>query len=318
MNQWKSAYAVETKARTLADAFKDADVVLRPVGQGRVHPGHDQVDGAEADHLRHGQSRPRDHRRGGRRDPRRRHHGDRALRLSEPGQQRARLPLHLPRRARRARDHHQHGNEDRGGARAGRARARGRARRGRRRLRRAAEIRPRLHHPGAVRPAADLLRAAGGGQGRHGHRRGAQADRRHGRLPRARCARASIRSRACCSGCTSGCAGGRSAWSSPRARRSRSSAPPRASCSRGSAPRCWSAARTACAPAAAQLGVELGGGIEIINAALSQRNAAYAAYLYERLQRRGYLLRDVPAPGQPGPQPLRRPAWWRSATPTPW
>ena len=43
---------------------------------------------------------------------------------------------------------------------------------------------------------------------------------------------------------------------------------------------------------AAQLGVELGGNIEIINAALSQRNATYAAYLYERLQRRGYLLRD--------------------------
>ena len=40
------------------------------------------------------------------------------------------------------------------------------------------------------------------------------------------------------------------------------------------------------------LGVELGGGIEIINAALSSRNAAYAAYLYERLQRRGFLQRD--------------------------
>ncbi len=40
------------------------------------------------------------------------------------------------------------------------------------------------------------------------------------------------------------------------------------------------------------LGVELGGGIEIINAALSQRNTAYANYLYERLQRRGYLQRD--------------------------
>ncbi len=40
------------------------------------------------------------------------------------------------------------------------------------------------------------------------------------------------------------------------------------------------------------LGVELGGGIEIINAALSKRNGAYAAYLYERLQRRGYLQRD--------------------------
>jgi malate dehydrogenase (oxaloacetate-decarboxylating)(NADP+) len=43
---------------------------------------------------------------------------------------------------------------------------------------------------------------------------------------------------------------------------------------------------------ARSLGIELGGGIEIINAALSQRNAAYAGYLYERLQRRGYLLRD--------------------------
>jgi malate dehydrogenase (oxaloacetate-decarboxylating)(NADP+) len=43
---------------------------------------------------------------------------------------------------------------------------------------------------------------------------------------------------------------------------------------------------------ARQLGIELEGGIEIVNAALSQRNAAYAAYLYERLQRRGYLQRD--------------------------
>jgi malate dehydrogenase (oxaloacetate-decarboxylating)(NADP+) len=43
---------------------------------------------------------------------------------------------------------------------------------------------------------------------------------------------------------------------------------------------------------AAGLGVELGGGIEIINAALSQRNAIYANYLYERLQRKGFLQRD--------------------------
>jgi malate dehydrogenase (oxaloacetate-decarboxylating)(NADP+) len=40
------------------------------------------------------------------------------------------------------------------------------------------------------------------------------------------------------------------------------------------------------------LGVELGEGIEVINARLSQRNANYAGYLYERLQRRGYLFRD--------------------------
>jgi malate dehydrogenase (oxaloacetate-decarboxylating)(NADP+) len=40
------------------------------------------------------------------------------------------------------------------------------------------------------------------------------------------------------------------------------------------------------------LGIELGGAITVINAALSQRNDAYANYLYERLQRKGYLLRD--------------------------
>src|SRR5687767_2163150 len=43
---------------------------------------------------------------------------------------------------------------------------------------------------------------------------------------------------------------------------------------------------------AEELGVELGGGIEIFNAALSKRNAIFAAYLYERLQRKGYLVRD--------------------------
>src|SRR5665213_1769623 len=44
--------------------------------------------------------------------------------------------------------------------------------------------------------------------------------------------------------------------------------------------------------AAREAGIELGEGIEIINAAMSTRNAAYLNYLYERLQRRGYLLRD--------------------------
>jgi malate dehydrogenase (oxaloacetate-decarboxylating)(NADP+) len=41
-----------------------------------------------------------------------------------------------------------------------------------------------------------------------------------------------------------------------------------------------------------QTGIELGDGVEIINARLSNRNATYAAYLYERLQRRGFLQRD--------------------------
>ncbi len=39
-------------------------------------------------------------------------------------------------------------------------------------------------------------------------------------------------------------------------------------------------------------GIELGDNIAIHNARLSHRNAAYAAYLYERLQRKGYLPRD--------------------------
>ncbi|HWV51830.1 NADP-dependent malic enzyme [Pseudorhodoplanes sp.] len=44
--------------------------------------------------------------------------------------------------------------------------------------------------------------------------------------------------------------------------------------------------------AAADLGVELGDNITIVNAALSKRNTEYTSYLYERLQRKGYLVRD--------------------------
>jgi malate dehydrogenase (oxaloacetate-decarboxylating)(NADP+) len=39
-------------------------------------------------------------------------------------------------------------------------------------------------------------------------------------------------------------------------------------------------------------GVELGSGIEITNARLSDRTTIYTNYLYERLQRKGYLIRD--------------------------
>jgi malate dehydrogenase (oxaloacetate-decarboxylating)(NADP+) len=43
---------------------------------------------------------------------------------------------------------------------------------------------------------------------------------------------------------------------------------------------------------AKNLGIELGSGIQIINAALSKRNTVYANHIYERLQRQGYLFRD--------------------------
>src|SRR6266852_2950445 len=39
-------------------------------------------------------------------------------------------------------------------------------------------------------------------------------------------------------------------------------------------------------------GIELSEGVESFNARLSRRNSAYAAFLYERLQRQGYLFRD--------------------------
>ncbi|MGA9826022.1 MAG: NADP-dependent malic enzyme [Methylocystis sp.] len=43
---------------------------------------------------------------------------------------------------------------------------------------------------------------------------------------------------------------------------------------------------------AAEAGLELGDGIEVHNAKLSSRNAVYAQFLFERLQRRGFLFRD--------------------------
>ena len=57
-----------------------------------------------------------------------------------------------------------------------------------------------------------------------------------------------------------------------------------------------------------QAGIELEGreGIEIHNARLSHRNATYAQFLYERLQRSGYPVPRLPAHDQPGPQPFRR------------
>ena len=37
-----------------------------------------------------------------------------------------------------------------------------------------------------------------------------------------------------------------------------------------------------------EAGIDLSDGIEIVNARLSNRNAAYIDFLYERLQRHGY------------------------------
>ena len=52
-------------------------------------------------------------------------------------------------------------------------------------------------------------------------------------------------------------------------------------------------------------GIDLDEGISIVNARLSRRNAEYAAYLYERLQRQRLPDPRLPAHGEPGPQHLR-------------
>jgi malate dehydrogenase (oxaloacetate-decarboxylating)(NADP+) len=43
---------------------------------------------------------------------------------------------------------------------------------------------------------------------------------------------------------------------------------------------------------ARETGIDIGEGIEVVNASMSTRNTVYMNFLYERLQRRGYLLRD--------------------------
>ena len=101
MNPYKEQFAVETDARTLADAMRGADVFAGVSVKGMVTPGDGQDHGQGPDHLRHGQPGSGDHAGGGAGGAARRDHGHRPLRLPQPGQQRARLPVHLPRRARR-------------------------------------------------------------------------------------------------------------------------------------------------------------------------------------------------------------------------
>ena len=106
----------------------------------------------------------------------------------EPGEQRPRLPVHLPRRARRARQRDQRGDEDGRGAGARRSS----------RARTCPEpvlqgvrggpppVRARVPHPQAVRPARAALGGTGGGEGGHGERRRAEADCGPAGVPRRR------------------------------------------------------------------------------------------------------------------------------------
>ena len=100
MNPYKELFAVDTPARTLADAIKGADVFAGVSAKGVADQGNGQNDGAGSDHLCHGKPRSRNHAR--------RCNGcaqgcdccNRPLGLPEPGEQCAWLPVYLPRCAR--------------------------------------------------------------------------------------------------------------------------------------------------------------------------------------------------------------------------
>ena len=132
----------------------------------------------ESRRLCHGESRSRNYlRRGQSRSPRC-HHRHRPLRLSQPGEQCSRIPLHLPRRARRSRHRYQRRDETGRHARAGGSRERRGSRLRLPRLwRRAPAVRPRVSHPEAIRSARVDVGSLGRCRSRHGSRSRAGAGR---------------------------------------------------------------------------------------------------------------------------------------------
>ena len=100
MNQWKSAMRPRPMPLPRGRPERRGRRV-RPLGQGRLHGRDDPLNGAQPDHLRHGQSGSGNHPGGSRPHPRRRDHRDRPVGLSNQVNNVLGFPLHLPRRYRR-------------------------------------------------------------------------------------------------------------------------------------------------------------------------------------------------------------------------
>ena len=100
MDRWKAVYAQETSARTLADVIAGADIFLGLSAAGVLKP--DMLERMARDPLVMALANPTPEIMPelARRGPARRYDLHRALRLSQPGQQRPVLSLHVPRRAR--------------------------------------------------------------------------------------------------------------------------------------------------------------------------------------------------------------------------
>ena len=183
LDQWKSAHAVETDKRTLAEALEGADVFLGLSAAGALKP--EMVKTMAKEPIIFAMANP---------DPEIRPPDAKAVRpdaiiatgrsdYPEPGQQRARLPLHLPRRARRARDRDQRRDEDRRRRGARRAGARAGARGSRRGLWRTPHSFGRDYIiPAPFDPRLMEVVAVGGRRGGDAERRRAEADRGHGGL----------------------------------------------------------------------------------------------------------------------------------------
>ena len=108
-------YARDTNARTLQRCAARRRYVPGPLRAARAEAGVARAAGAEAADPGAGQSGAGDPARAGRRAAAGRHRRHRAQRLSQPGQQRPVLSVHLPRRAGCLGHHDQRGDEDRRG-----------------------------------------------------------------------------------------------------------------------------------------------------------------------------------------------------------
>ena len=114
LNPAKQWFAENTnanrKAGSLAEVHARRRRLRRRVGRhGSLTADDLRTMGRDPDRVRHGEPRSRDPSRGGRRHRRGDRH--RPQRLPQPDQQRAVLPRHLPRRARRRGHHHHRGHE---------------------------------------------------------------------------------------------------------------------------------------------------------------------------------------------------------------
>ncbi|CAM2343796.1 NADP-dependent malic enzyme [Burkholderia vietnamiensis] len=155
----------------------------RPVGRRRAEAGDGEGHGRTADDPRAREPDARDPARTRARSASGRRAGHRPHRLSEPGQQRAVLPVHLPRRTRRRRDDDHARDGDCGGQCDRRACAARAERHRRDRVRDPGSVvRPRIPDSEAVRPAPDRQDRAGRRAGRDGRRRRDAPDRGHGRV----------------------------------------------------------------------------------------------------------------------------------------